>query len=834
MKGDMEKGERAPLLKKSTTTPVIPTAPEKLGTLDLMKQKHFGSASFYKDLEVAFTGALFACLISSIIWVEHIKKFFNENFLGYVPMTVLLFVYTLYPNFGITVQLCFQGIMGTLLACFNVWGLNHLFPDGISPGMTFTSSAVIVGYLDAFLFLLVILYSKSSSGTKVYALNYHVWFMACFLNPHDKTFFSRGIFSLSTKGAAFNSMASTLLACAAALLVLLLPYPKCLSWRSAKESAQLLSKDMGALYSLATECYFHEGNAVMVQAKLQQSTVVKEKIDELKTDIAAAWFEGFDLGSRGRGRRMLEIHAEVMKHCYDRFHSIEVAFTHKGDNHGKNVAPLNEPLTKLSSSVGQLLAFTTLVAEDGEVTKHEDREIRRQVATVKEDVASLLKTFDTVRRTGAVIDQHTLGINSFVMAMSAYARRVLEYAEEVLDVESIQYEGFFSVLISATKATFDVGAISDPFHRMYVSRYFFSIGIAILISAFVGFDTVGTSIVGPATLLISNRVSADIPQTLNMLLGVVMGTMASATLYQFACHFGSDGNKSFGQILLPTVAFLFWAASLYIYYNGGKKLGFLGMYSAAFASKSFVQNCGVEHSMGVETYVSGVIVAVLFTAVAEEWISLDRPSKLATKTYSEIVDNLRKFLDALWQGQDTTQYFNAIPGQIDMAQTFSDGARNEPRFWRNQWKGDMFDSLLIKTSRLMRSIHAIQKAAEGSDGKPDNIFEAVSEYPEFEMVRKDMISALDLLSDLSEQLLEHESGVPKSLEHMQVKTGLAVLEDMPALIEKAAASRKFPDSATLENSCEDDILVQLSVVLLMCSSTVENIAGMIELLTTNA
>merc|ERR1719443_2327765 len=106
------------------------------------------------------------------------------------------------------------------------------------------------------------------------------------------------------------------------------------------------------------------------------------------------------------------------------------------------VAPLRVPLTNLASSVGQLLSFVTLVAEDGEVSKHEEKEVSRQIATVKEDVASLLKTFDTVRRTGPVIDEGSLGINSFVMAMSAYARRVLEYAEELLDVESIKYEGF--------------------------------------------------------------------------------------------------------------------------------------------------------------------------------------------------------------------------------------------------------------------------------------------------------------------------------------------------------------------------------------------------------
>jgi hypothetical protein len=282
---------------------------------------------------------------------------------------------------------------------------------------------------------------------------------------------------------------------------------------------------------------------------------------------------------------MLKIHAEVMQHCYERFHSIEVAFANKGDDHVETVEPLKEPLTKLCFSVGALLKFATLVAEDGNITKHEMKEVERQIEKVKLDVAALLKTFDKDRRDRPVIDEENLGVNSYVMAMSAYARRVLEYAEDLMSVETIHYDGFATVMWKATKRTFDFSAMQEPFHRMYVSRYFFSIGLCIVISAFIGFDHIGTSVVGPATLLISNRVSADIPQTLNMLLGVVMGTMASATLYQFACFLGAGGAA------LPVFAFLFWAASLYIYYNGGKKLGFLGMYSAAFASKSFVQNC---------------------------------------------------------------------------------------------------------------------------------------------------------------------------------------------------------------------------------------------------
>ena len=50
----------------SRAAPAVPTAPEKLGTLDLMKQKHFGSATFYKDLEVMLSWPGFEAELSAV------------------------------------------------------------------------------------------------------------------------------------------------------------------------------------------------------------------------------------------------------------------------------------------------------------------------------------------------------------------------------------------------------------------------------------------------------------------------------------------------------------------------------------------------------------------------------------------------------------------------------------------------------------------------------------------------------------------------------------------------------------------------------------------------
>ena len=108
----------------------------------------------------------------------------------------------------------------------------------------------------------------------------------------------------------------------------------------------------------------------------------------------------------------------------------------------------------------------------------------------------------------------------------------------------------------------------------------------------------------------------------------------------------------------------------------------------------------------------------------------------------------------------------------------------------------------------------------------------------------------EVLRDLAQQLLSHEAGECEEIEQVRVKTGLRTLEHLPALIQEAGANEKFPealgpssriqgrsgvrrrtDETDLLITAEDDRLVQLSVVLLICSVTVENVAQAIQVLT---
>jgi hypothetical protein len=568
----------------------------------------------------------------------------------------------------------------------------------------------------------------------------------------------------------------------------------------------------------------------MVNAKLSQAKVVKQKIDELSINIDAAWWEGFDIGKRGISRAMLKIHADLMYQLYERFYAMQTSFHYKGQSHLQVMSKVSKEMNALATSVGSLLNFATVVASDAEVTKHEANELENCIEKVKSDLTAMTQAFDGARRSYAVIDEDIFALNAFVFTLTAYARLVLAYAEKLENFD-VTVVSLPASMWNAVRETWSYDALfADGYHRMYTIRYSVSIIAAFLVTAALGYDG---SIVGPATLLISTRVSADVRATLNMLLGVTVGTMAAATIYGYTCMLGAE----ISHVVLPTIAFLFWLATLFVYYHSGD-LAFLGMYAAAFASKSFVQVCpehgGVAADMGVEKKVSGIIIAVLFTAVCEELISLDRPSRLAAKTFNEMMQLLNEGLEAMWQGKDCRPIYKKIPGSLALASNLNGAGKNEPRFSRNAYKGQMYDQLLSLLYDLQRDLETLSHAAEGSDPNTiTDVFKEANKHAAFEAVRADMRETLIHLTDLSDQLLTHDGGIPASMDQLQVKTGLDQLEDIPALIKAINASgMKFPD--TLKDSCEDDVIVQLSVVLFMCKTAVKTLAEMIRVLTMNA
>merc|ERR1719311_647825 len=103
------------------------------------------------------------------------------------------------------------------------------------------------------------------------------------------------------------------------------------------------------------------------------------------------------------------------------------------ESHKTIMKGIAEASTGVAVKVQTLLMEVTNAISDGDLSSSEKDSLKKSVEKAKEAVASLAKDFDKVRRTfDAPIHPELLGESFFVLELSAYARLVIEYTEDVL------------------------------------------------------------------------------------------------------------------------------------------------------------------------------------------------------------------------------------------------------------------------------------------------------------------------------------------------------------------------------------------------------------------
>merc|ERR1719390_518828 len=163
-------------------------------------------------------------VIAAIVWVPAIRKPFPNQIQARIPLVICLFVFTVNPLMGVAVANGVAGIIGTFWACFHMWVMNGIFPGGMKEGMSPTSACAIFGWVNFLVFLWVLLWCKCGIGMKMFALATDIGFMLAFIDPKSTLKFSEN-FTISSEGTAVNVMLATLIACIAAPIMNLLPYP---------------------------------------------------------------------------------------------------------------------------------------------------------------------------------------------------------------------------------------------------------------------------------------------------------------------------------------------------------------------------------------------------------------------------------------------------------------------------------------------------------------------------------------------------------------------------------------------------------------------------------
>merc|ERR1719352_2082420 len=117
------------------------------------------------------------------------------------------------------------------------------------------------------------------------------------------------------------------------------------------------------------------------------------------------------------------------------------------------MSAIGNPSSKLAHTTGELLMKVTDSAADGDISSAENQEIEDTENAVKEDMKALAKAFDDKRKEYDPIHREVLNESFFVFALSAYARKVVEYSDKLRNDPPVG-QTFFQMAWTEFKGTF--------------------------------------------------------------------------------------------------------------------------------------------------------------------------------------------------------------------------------------------------------------------------------------------------------------------------------------------------------------------------------------------
>merc|ERR1719399_2082639 len=305
------------------------------------------------------------CLLGAIVWVPAIRKPFPNQVQARIPLVICLFVFTINPLLGTAIQNCCCGILGTFWACLHMWVMNGIFPGGMKEGMSPTSATAIFGWANFLIFTFLVLWAKCGIGTKMFALATDIGFMLAFLDPKSTMPFSEN-FTISHKGTAVNVLLATIIGCLAAPLMNLIPYPMSFAYNNMKDASVKASKDTAKLFEAIIEYYSGSEASVVVESMVKHSVDLRAELDGMGGAIGASWWEGFDMGTRGTVRALMDSHFGLMNNIYDRLRAILIIARAEdfGPSHTQVMAKIRDASMKVALATTALLTAVTQAATD--------------------------------------------------------------------------------------------------------------------------------------------------------------------------------------------------------------------------------------------------------------------------------------------------------------------------------------------------------------------------------------------------------------------------------------------------------------------------------------
>jgi len=328
--------------------------------------------------QLAVRATIWMCLFASWVWIPALGKAVPD--LPSMALVACLFVFTINPLLGTSIQLGICGFFGTLWAVMHVWFMNLCFPGGMTKDHSPASWCAVFIWANFLLFLWFLLWAKCGIGMKMFALSYDIGFCLTLLDPNNPTEYGIQALMKGESGPALKALVATFVACLAAPLMNLLPYPMSLAYKNMKDNAQQASKDISRLFEASVIYYTaSEGYSVILECELKHSIDIRTHLNGMGTAIGAAWFEGFDSGTRGTVRALMQSHLGLMDNIYDRLRAMLLSMQDEdfADSHVRLMERIRGSAQKVAVTTRNLLCYITEAACDGSFSESEKKRDQR-------------------------------------------------------------------------------------------------------------------------------------------------------------------------------------------------------------------------------------------------------------------------------------------------------------------------------------------------------------------------------------------------------------------------------------------------------------------------
>lgn len=692
-----------------------------LGFYDKLFKKDINK-DFGDHLEVASRGACFVvvCAIPFVMPHEICPSCNDIVQQGlFNAACVTYFIYTLYLYTGDILHFAQGGIMGTVLAVFNIWLMQGFMPGGYTESMP---HRWYIGSIWGIVFTFLVLWLNFDDNTKIFGLSTYVWYWMSFLQPDATAGFSQN-FEVRADGKAIREFMVALIGCGIAIVAAYVPYPI-----YAHTKALDTAKKMTAQVYMTKQDFlkFYCGS----KADYMAVRILGRELNTLRSEagiisglLDTSWYECLGMGKWQTQRVMMYKFSDYSSKSVDLMSNVfQICQSESFDpDHVKTMKAIKEPLTAIIDNNAEVLKFCLGGLYEGSFNEDVQDEAQAAMSKSMDAVKTMTSELEKSRKKTGYdkISEESSGENVVALTFAKFTHLTRDFYESLQgeQKEERSWRDGAGIL-----GLFEPEELFNKDHLNWTLRN----GVSIIISFYIGWhgynqyiSKYNAAIASTVAVLLSKFVGSAMVKNLARLQGVVIGIVLGNLLYAFLawCYW-------WGHVLVAVALYLWTFMGLFMYFHS-TNYSTVGLLLAVFGSQALLKPCAND-----DTNPSGhgaivnVTIGICVMTIIDLLLSSARASDMTQKNFRDASKSMVDAIDKLFDHKVTTivPRESSLKGAIAKAAFMGNEAALEPRYWRHDWPTAKFEQAMSCLKTLCFCLDSIENIMLDKKGNKKQLF----------------------------------------------------------------------------------------------------------------